>query len=165
MIRTINFLCVAITGLMCLGLYHVAEAARVTEANVNGVQRQITREQNAMVVMQAEWARLTQPGRIAALASRHLALTDKPAVELSSLTSLPRRGDEPLVPPSDIRTAKAVVPQAQQQAQTPVAVTPVVITQPKQDAAPAPRSTAAVEQTPQEDTEIDKTPVVQKTGA
>ena len=159
MIRTINFLCVAVAGLMCLGLYHVAEAARIADANVATTQRQITREQNAMMVLQAEWARLTQPGRVAALAARHLTLTDKPAVELSSLTSLPHRGDAPLVAPSDVRTAKAVVPQSQpHQAVT----TPVVAAQTAPQ--PAEENIAPVPVAP-EDPGFVKTPVVFKTGA
>ena len=117
MIRTVNFLFIAITGLMCLGLYRVAEAARVATASVDETQRAITREQNALIVLQAEWAHLTQPGRVAALAARHLTLTDKPAVELSSLTSLPRRGDAPLVPENNVRDAKIVVPASPQRAQ------------------------------------------------
>ena len=159
MIRTINFLCIAVAGLMCLGLYHVAEAARIADANVAMTQRQITREQNAMVVLQAEWARLTQPSRVAALASRHLSLSDKPTIELSSLTSLPHRGDAPLVAPSDVRNAKAVVPQAQPHPSMPATVAQ----------APAPR--APVEELPtpapppQEDPGFVKTPVVFKTGA
>jgi hypothetical protein len=40
-------------------------------------------------VLGAEWARLTQPARIEALTQRHLDLTDKPSVELSSLSQLP----------------------------------------------------------------------------
>jgi hypothetical protein len=159
MIRTINFLCVAVAGLMCLGLYHVAEAARIADANVAMTQRSITREQNSMVVLQAEWARLTQPGRVAALAARHLNLTDKPTVELSSLTSLPRRGDAPLVPPSDVRTAKAVVPEAPHSAPVPVAAAAVSVPQ----AIPSDDSISGVSD--DADAAFVKTPVAPNTGA
>ena len=65
---------------------------------------------DALTVLGAEWARVTQPGRIQALAQRHLDLSDKPAVELSSLTQLPPK-NPPLAPESDFRNANIVVPQ------------------------------------------------------
>lgn len=110
MIRTINFLFIAVTGLVCLGLYHVAEAARIATADLTAAEHSIVREHDQLTVLQAEWAHLTQPGRVAALAARHLDLTDKPTMELSSLTSLPRRGDAPLVAEGDVRNARVVVP-------------------------------------------------------
>ena len=110
MIRTLNFLLIVVTGLMCLGLYRIAEEARVAAADLKATRVAIAREKDALTVLGAEWARVTQPGRIQALAQRHLDLSDKPAVELSSLTQLPPK-NPPLAPESDFRNANIVVPQ------------------------------------------------------
>jgi hypothetical protein len=123
MIRTLNFAFIAITGLVCLGLYRIAEEARVAAADLKATQVQTARESDALTVLGAEWARLTQPGRIQALAERHLDLSDRPSVELSSLAQLPPK-NAPLAPEGAIRNAKAVVPQPATQApatQTPAA--------------------------------------------
>ena len=109
MVRTLNFIFIVMTGLVCLGLYHFAEKARIATAELKATESAIAREHNALIVLGAEWARQTQPARIQALAKRHLKLTDKPAVELSSLAQLPSK-NAPLVPEGSIRNAKMVVP-------------------------------------------------------
>jgi hypothetical protein len=109
MIRLLNFAFIAITSLVCLGVYRVAEEARVAQADLSAARTAIVRETNAVAVLGAEWARLTQPARIEALTQRHLDLTDKPSVELSSLSQLPAK-NLPL-PEDSIRNAKEVVPQ------------------------------------------------------
>jgi hypothetical protein len=109
MIRTVNFALVLVTGLMCLGLYHVAEAARVADADLRETRVAIAREKDAMTVLGAEWARVTRPARIEALAERHLDLSDRPAVELSSFSQLPPK-NPPLAPESAFHNANDVVP-------------------------------------------------------
>jgi hypothetical protein len=91
MIRTLNFAFIAITGLVCLGLYRVAEEARVSQDELRRTRAAIARETDLLAVLGAEWARLTQPARIQALAARHLDLAETPVVELSSLRALPDR--------------------------------------------------------------------------
>jgi hypothetical protein len=115
MIRTLNFFCIAITGLVCLGLYRLAEEARVASADLRSTQAAIENEHNALTVLGAEWARVTRPARIQALAARHLDLVDKPVLQLSSLTQLPLK-DAPKV--MDIREAKVVAPSAAARART-----------------------------------------------
>jgi hypothetical protein len=118
MIRTLNIAFVFLTGFVCLGLYRIAEEARVTQADLRETQRAIVTEQNTLTVLGAEWARITQPARIQALASRHLELSDQPTVELSSLEQLPPK-NPPLAPDSAFRNAKAVVPAPQTEAPPP----------------------------------------------
>jgi cell division protein FtsL len=130
MIRTLNFVLVVVTGLTCLGLYRVAEAARVANADLKETQAAIAREKDAMTVLGAEWARITQPARIEALAERHLDLSDKPAVELSSFSQLPPK-NPPLAPESAFHNANDVVP-------APPA------SPPRTKPAPAPQPTVAV---------------------
>jgi len=109
MIRTLNFAFIAITGLVCLGLYRIAEEARVAAVDLRQTQAAIVQERDALAVLGAEWARATQPGRIQALTQRHLDLTDKPAPELASLTELPVK-NPPLIPEGAIRNANVVKP-------------------------------------------------------
>lgn len=110
MIRIVNVALIAMTGLACLGLYRIAEEARVADAELRATRAAIQREQDALTVLGAEWAQLTQPGRIQKLAERHLDLSDRPEARLSSLTQLPPK-DAPLASAGEIRNAKAVVPQ------------------------------------------------------
>jgi len=114
MFRTLNFVCIAMTGLVCLGLYGLAEEARVAQADLKAAQAAIAHERSTLIVLGAEWARLTQPARIHALARRHLDLVDKPTVQLSSLKQI-RSKNAPLLPQGAIRTAKIVVPARGQQ--------------------------------------------------
>ena len=114
MIRTLTFVCLAMTGLVCLGLYRLAEEARVAAADLKATQAAIQREHTTITVLGAEWARLTQPARIHALAQRHLDLVERPVIELSSLTQLPSK-NELLVPRGAIRNAKVLVPAPGQQ--------------------------------------------------
>ena len=110
MIRILNIAFLAITGLVCLGLYRIAEEARIAGADLKATQSAIVREKDALAVLGAEWARVTQPARIQALAERHLDLADRPATEFTSLTQLPPK-NPPLAPEGAIRNANAVVPQ------------------------------------------------------
>ena len=115
MIRTLNFFCIAITGLVCLGLYRLAEEARVASVDLRSTQVAIENEHKSLTVLGAEWARVTRPARIQALAARHLDLVDKPVLQLSSLTQLPLK-DAPKV--MEIREAKVVMPSAASRART-----------------------------------------------
>ena len=120
MTRMLNIAFIAITGLVCLGLYRIAEEARVASADLRMTQAAIMREKDALTVLGAEWARVTQPARIQALAQRHLDLADQPEVQLSSLTQLPAK-NAPLAPDNAFRNANAVVPAPQE---TPAPVSP-----------------------------------------
>lgn len=108
MMRTLNFICLAVTGLVCLGLYNLAEQARVAQVELRATQSAIKREHDAVTVLGAEWARLTQPNRISALAKKHLALMDRPTLRLSSLAQLPTKA-LPLPQEGQILTAKAIM--------------------------------------------------------
>ena len=119
MIRMLNFALIVVTGLACLGLYRIAEEARIAQAELRAAESEIMSEQNALAVLGAEWARLTHPARIQALAARHLPLADEPTLQLSSLTLLPPRALVPTEEPI-FRTASMLVPQAaQEQADAP----------------------------------------------
>ena len=50
MIRTLNFAFLAITGLVCLGLYRVAEEARIAQADLRETQAAIVRSLDELKV-------------------------------------------------------------------------------------------------------------------
>ena len=110
MIRTLNFAFIAITGFVCLGLYRIAEEARVAQVDLRETHAAIVQEQDALAVLGAEWARVTQPARIQALSAKHLDLSDNPTMEFSSLTQLPQKV-LPLAPETNFATVKAIAPE------------------------------------------------------
>lgn len=110
MIRLLNLAFIVVTAVACLGLYRIAEEARIASAELDRTEAAIAEERDALVVLGAEWARVTEPTRIEALAARHLPLSDEPTLQLSSLTALPERGLVPSDEPA-IHSASVVVPQ------------------------------------------------------
>ena len=110
MVRILNFFCFALTGLVCLALYHVSEETRIANVELSKVNRQIVQEQNNMSVLQAEWARVADPARIQTLARRDLGVDDGPMIELSSLELLPRRGTSAPLGDAEMRAASVTVP-------------------------------------------------------
>ena len=109
MIRILNFALIVVTGLACIGLYRIAEEARIAQADLRTAEAEVASEKNAIVILGAEWARLTEPARIQALAARHLPQVEEPTLQLSSLTLLPPRALVPAEEPT-FRTASIVVP-------------------------------------------------------
>jgi cell division protein FtsL len=115
MIRFLNFALIIVTGFSCLGIYRIAEEARIAQAELRMASAQIMQEQNAIAVLGAEWARLTQPARIQALAARHLSLADEPTLQLSSMTLLPPRALVPAEEPIFLTASIVVLEPAQEQ--------------------------------------------------
>jgi hypothetical protein len=110
MIRILNFTLILATGLICLGVYRVAEEARMSAIELRETRAAIAQENKSMAVLGAEWAELTQPARIQALAQRYLNVTDHPAAQLASVSQLPPKF---MPQPQDaIRNANAIVPQS-----------------------------------------------------
>jgi hypothetical protein len=109
MVRILSFSLVLMTGLICLGVYRLAEEARMAAFELRDARAAIAQETQSMIVLGAEWARLTQPDRIQALAQRHLNLSDRPAAQLASVTQLPPKFLPQ--PESAFRNANAIVPQ------------------------------------------------------
>jgi cell division protein FtsL len=94
MVRILSFSCVALMGFSVLVLYHVSERARVVRGELAQVNREISSEQGAISLLEAEWAKVASPERIATLAASKLGLDNTATVQLSSLDLLPRRGDD-----------------------------------------------------------------------
>ena len=94
--RVLNFFFVGLAALSCLALYRVSENTRVANMELTSVNRKIAQEKSTMNVLQAEWQRVANPGRIQKLAQAYLNMNDTPVMELSSFETLPRRGENPL---------------------------------------------------------------------
>ena len=110
MIRTLNFAFIAITGFVCLGLYRIAEEARVAQVDLRETRAAIVREQDALAVLGAEWARVTQPARIQALSQKHLDLSDLPVAWSSRRSRSCRRRLRRSRRKSGFATVKAIAP-------------------------------------------------------
>jgi len=110
MIRVVNFVCVAVCGLTCLALYQVSDQTRVTRGQAAAMDRQIATEEQSIHVLQAEWDRLATPKRIQDISKAETGAEDLPAVELSALTLLPRRGESTPMDDAQLRSASAIVP-------------------------------------------------------
>jgi cell division protein FtsL len=117
MLRVINFFCVALMGLSILALYHVSEQTRMARVELRQTDKQIVVEQGKIAELQAQWEQAANPGRVQQLAQSSLGMSDTATVQLSSLTMLPRRGDDS----EDLGGARnASVQQPSQQQPSPV---------------------------------------------
>lgn len=109
--RVLNFFFVGLAALSCLALYRVSENTRVANMQLSSVNRQIMHEKSMTNVLQAEWQRVANPGRIQRLAQNYLGMNDTPVMELSSFSMLPRRGENPM-DANPVVNASATMPAA-----------------------------------------------------
>src|SRR5690242_6981410 len=107
--RVLNFFFVGLAALSCLALYRVSENTRVANMELTTVNRQIQQEKSSMNVLQAEWQRVANPGRIQKLAQATLGMNDTPVMELSTFEMLPRRGENPM-DANPVQNASVTVP-------------------------------------------------------
>jgi cell division protein FtsL len=91
MIRVLNAFMVALTVLICFGLYRITYEAQDRAAELQRVEERIGEAHSAISVLKAEWTHLSQPARIQTLASRHLTLQPIAASQISLISNLPLR--------------------------------------------------------------------------
>ena len=103
MVRILNFLFVALAGLSCFAMNHIAEKTRLADIQLKQVHRDIAHEAQQTMKLQARWQTVADKTRIQKLAQDHLGLTDTPTVALASLEALPRRGE--LAPDNPVTNA------------------------------------------------------------
>ena len=96
MIRVVSTFCVGLMGFTILSLYHISEQTRIARQDLANTDRQIAAERVQISVLETQWQRVAGPETIQKLAETSLGMNDTTTVQLSSLTELPRRGDEPL---------------------------------------------------------------------
>ncbi len=89
MIRIATWLWIAIAGAMGYGLYQLKHEVLALENELFRLNRQIVQEQQNIHVLKAEWSYINQPGRLQALAQRHLDLQPMSPKQFGRLDALP----------------------------------------------------------------------------
>jgi hypothetical protein len=108
-IRPSTILWIALAVGVGVGTYQLKHRMLAFEDELARINRQVTAEQQAIHVLRAEWAYITQPQRLQALAGRHLDMTTMTPAQIGRAADLPPR---PPAPP----TATAATPEPQQAA-------------------------------------------------
>lgn len=94
MIRALNLAMLALTVVICFGLYRVTHAAQEREADLKKVESQIADNERAIGVLKAEWTHLAQPSKVQAMATRYLDLEPMKATQIAYLNDIPMRANE-----------------------------------------------------------------------
>jgi hypothetical protein len=95
--RLLNILVICALVVAASAVYKIKFDSTLQAEKVAKMRSQLRRERNAIAVLRAEWARLQTPGRVQALAGRHLALQPVKPTQFGDLNDLPPR---PVVPPT-----------------------------------------------------------------
>ncbi|MGB0671247.1 MAG: cell division protein FtsL [Rhodospirillales bacterium] len=100
MMKRAGFTAFAVAFALGCGFFVVAYEVKSLEEDLDGLNRKIADEQEAIHVLRAEWAYLNDPSRLEALAERHLGLAPLDPARIVSFESLPeRRVEEPEAEP------------------------------------------------------------------
>lgn len=91
MIRALNLGMLALTVMICFGLYRVTHAAQERESDLKRVEAQIGEQLRAIDVLKAEWTHLSQPAKMQAMAARYLNLQPMKATQIAYLSDIPMR--------------------------------------------------------------------------
>lgn len=86
------------------GLYQLKYEVQAKEERLARLNRQIQLEQEAIHVLNAEWAFLNRPDRIADLANRHLELTQVVPAQFGKVAAIPERSLIPVIAEADVPT-------------------------------------------------------------
>ncbi len=94
--RLLHVLVIAVLILAASFVYKIKFDSTMQVERLAKLDDAIRKERNAIASLRAEWARLDMPGRIQALADRHLKLQPGKATQFDNFDNLP---DRPLPPP------------------------------------------------------------------
>ena len=112
--RTTMMIWLAVAAVGALGLFHVKQQVKTIERELARVESRILEHQEAIHVLDAEWAYRTRPTRIERLAREYLQLGPLPSDSIIGISQLPWRGDDapadPALPPA---AAKAFLASAE----------------------------------------------------
>jgi hypothetical protein len=106
MIRQPTIIAFSLCALLGIGLFLVKYDVQALEEELVKVDRDAAGDQEAIHVLKAEWSFLTQPARLADLASRHLVLHPLTANQIGDVDQLALRADRPA--PAPVPTAGPV---------------------------------------------------------
>lgn len=96
--RLLNFCLVVLLVLATAYVYEIKFEATLRATRVAEMRNEVRRERDAIAAARAEWARLTSPGRLEALARRHLTIGPAELWQIDSLDNLPERPPEIIAP-------------------------------------------------------------------
>jgi hypothetical protein len=99
MIRPSTILWIALAGGVGVGTYQLKHRMLAFEDELARINRQVTAEQQAIHVLRAEWAYITQPQRLQPLANRHLDMNTMTPAQIGRVADLPARPPAPPAPP------------------------------------------------------------------
>ncbi|MGE0724695.1 MAG: hypothetical protein AB7O45_09985 [Alphaproteobacteria bacterium] len=80
------------------GVFQVKYEVQDLETRLTQLNRSILADQQAIHILKAEWSYLSQPGRIAELARKHLSLVPLATSQIGRIEDLPLRPD--IAPPA-----------------------------------------------------------------
>lgn len=105
--RLLNIMVIAALILAASFVYKIKFDSTLQAERVAKLSGELRRERDAIAALRAEWARLETPGRIRALADRHLRLRPVQATQFDSLDRLP---DRPIALPPPANEAVTSTP-------------------------------------------------------
>lgn len=136
MIRQPTIIAFALCALLGISLFLVKYDVQALEEERVKVDRDAAVDLEAIHVLKAEWSFLTQPARLADLASRHLLLHPLTANQIGDVDQLALRADRPApvesAGPAPVQTVAALAAEPKPAAAKPAAARP-----------PAPQQVAA----------------------
>jgi hypothetical protein len=112
MLRSIHPL--LLIGALCSLLFivfQVSFSVQATEQEISRLQQQLRQEREAMHVLEAEWAYITRPDRLAELAARYLNMvpaTTRDIAQLDGLPEIPAMPQPPKAQPATRATPQLV---------------------------------------------------------
>ena len=89
--RLLNIMVIGALVLAAAFVYKIKFDSTLQAERVAALRGEIRRERDAVALLRAEWAKLDTPGRIQALAKRHLPLKPIEPAQFESLDRLPER--------------------------------------------------------------------------
>lgn len=146
MIRRSTLLWLIAAILIGCGLYQLKYEVQAKEERLARLNRQIRQEQEAIHVLNAEWAFLNRPDRLADLSKRHLELTPVEPAQFSKVAAIPEKSQVQVAAEAETSTpaANPVVKVAATAPAKPAAKPPVA---PKPQAVEAKRSLGTIDTT------------------
>lgn len=91
--RTNTLIGLVVILVAVLGVTRVKYAVGDVRRDVRQMESELAEEQAKMHVLQAEWAHLNRPERLAALNEQHLALVPVSVTSLQEVYAIPVRGE------------------------------------------------------------------------
>ena len=83
------------------GLFHVKYKVQTLEDDLRRLNAEITKEQEQLHVLRAEWSYLNQPSRLQELSARYLPLETLDAGQIGAIDDIPFRPMPDEAPPQD----------------------------------------------------------------